>query len=95
MLVILLLLFVFESILIPSSSLSFRSNFIKIKMSQEGNNIAVPNAKKARTALEELKDGKFVRKDSIYRNIVSDDHPDFKPEKGRYHLYVANGKLYF
>jgi len=46
---------------------------------------------KARDSLAEMsKDGKFERRDSTYRQIVSDDHPIFKPERGRYHLYVAN-----
>jgi putative glutathione S-transferase len=45
---------------------------------------------KVRTALDEsdLK-GAFVRKDSIYRDIISKNSDTFKPESNRYHLYVA------
>jgi len=32
--------------------------------------------------------GAFVRTDSVYRDFISADHPQFKPEFGRYHLYV-------
>lgn len=44
-------------------------------------------------------DGHFIRKPSAFREFVSADHPTFKPEAGRYHLYVslacpwANGTL--
>lgn len=43
-------------------------------------------------AAEEIKDGKFVRMDSTFRNVVSPD-PDaeFPAEAGRYHLWVAYG----
>ncbi|PHS79769.1 MAG: glutathione-dependent reductase [Rhodospirillaceae bacterium] len=34
-------------------------------------------------------DGKFVRKDATYRNCITKDG-DFKPESGRYHLYVSH-----
>ncbi|MBO9574910.1 MAG: glutathione S-transferase family protein [Sphingobium sp.] len=43
-------------------------------------------------AAEEIKDGKFVRMDSTFRDAVSAD-PDgeFPAEKGRYHLWVSYG----
>jgi hypothetical protein len=35
----------------------------------------------SRTALDEMaKDGAFKRKDSVYRDFISDDNPRFKPE---------------
>lgn len=37
-----------------------------------------------------LQTGKFVRKDSVFREIISKDHPIFKPEKGRYVLYISH-----
>ena len=33
--------------------------------------------------------GKFKRQDSIFREVISHEHPEFKPESGRYHLYVS------
>lgn len=45
---------------------------------------------KARSALEETNEsGEFKRKDSTFREIISEDHPVFKPEAGRYHLYIS------
>ena len=46
---------------------------------------------KAHTAVDEKdKDGKFKRQDAGFRNWIS-SKPDsrFKPEKDRYHLYIA------
>jgi len=44
----------------------------------------------ARTALDESeKGGAFVRKDSTYRNWISEESEKFKPESGRYHLYIS------
>ena len=44
-----------------------------------------------RTALEEMtREGAFVRSDGVYREWVSEEHPVFKPESGRYHLYVSH-----
>lgn len=45
----------------------------------------------ARTALDELdSDGSFKRTDSVWRSWVSNEEGSrFKPEKDRYHLYVA------
>jgi len=41
---------------------------------------------------EEKSKGAFVRKESQHRNwIKADGSTDFRPEAGRYHLYVANG----
>eukprot|EP00607_Mallomonas_marina_P007093 CAMPEP_0182435772 /NCGR_PEP_ID=MMETSP1167-20130531/77550_1 /TAXON_ID=2988 /ORGANISM="Mallomonas Sp, Strain CCMP3275" /LENGTH=350 /DNA_ID=CAMNT_0024627179 /DNA_START=188 /DNA_END=1240 /DNA_ORIENTATION=+ len=47
--------------------------------------------RKAHTALDEIGrgDGKFKRVDSGHREIISVDHPIYKPESGRYHLYVS------
>jgi len=43
-------------------------------------------------AAEEIKDGKFVRMDSIFRDrISSDPGAAFPAEAGRYHLWVAYG----
>ena len=77
-----------ESFLFRAASTSFRSHTrSKIIMSTE----ETPKVN-VRDSLAELsKSGKFERRDSTYRQIVSDDHPIFKPEKGRYHLYVCNG----
>jgi len=33
--------------------------------------------------------GRFVRAESVYRDVIGEDHPVFKPEKGRYHLYIS------
>jgi glutathionyl-hydroquinone reductase len=43
------------------------------------------------TALDEVNDaGKFVRKESVYRNFVSTaSGAQFPPEKDRYHLYIS------
>jgi putative glutathione S-transferase len=44
----------------------------------------------ARTALAEMNPkGAFIRTDSAFRDIISSDHPIFKPESGRYHLYIS------
>lgn len=45
----------------------------------------------ARTALDEVsKDGAFRRKDAAWRNFISNEEGSkFKPEKDRYHLFVA------
>jgi len=43
-----------------------------------------------RDALQETSTtGEFVRKDSTFREVVSEAHPEFKPEAGRYRLYVS------
>lgn len=43
-----------------------------------------------RSSLEETDtSGEFKRKDSTFREIISEDHPVFKPEAGRYHLYIS------
>lgn len=47
-------------------------------------------ATKVHDALGEVaKTGKFVRTDSQFREIISKNHEEFKPAKGRYHLYVS------
>ncbi len=33
--------------------------------------------------------GKFNREESAFRSTISNDHDVYKPEKGRYHLYVS------
>lgn len=33
--------------------------------------------------------GAFVRTDSVFRDTISKDHPTYKPESGRYHLYIS------
>ena len=33
--------------------------------------------------------GSFVRTASGFREIISNDHPEFKPEFDRYHLYIS------
>ncbi|MEC7350323.1 MAG: glutathione S-transferase C-terminal domain-containing protein [Candidatus Thermoplasmatota archaeon] len=38
---------------------------------------------------EAFDDGAFVRKNSEFRDVISDDGP-FLPESGRYHLYVSH-----
>jgi len=48
----------------------------------EGNN-------SVRTALDENEKGAFVRKDATFRNWISEDSDRFKPESGRYHLYIS------
>jgi len=35
------------------------------------------------------KKGSYVRKDSVCRNVISADNESFKPEAGRYHLYIS------
>jgi putative glutathione S-transferase len=45
---------------------------------------------KVRSALDEANaSGEFVRKDSTFREVISVEHPEFKPEAGRYHLYIS------
>lgn len=45
---------------------------------------------KPRDSLAEVStDGGFVRKASTFRDIISTEHPIFKPESGRYHLYIS------
>ena len=45
---------------------------------------------KPRTALSEVEDGEFKRRDSSWRHWVSSEEgAQFPPEKDRYHLYVA------
>ena len=44
---------------------------------------------KARTTLEEHRNGTFVRKDAVFRNWISESSERFKPESGRYHLYIS------
>lgn len=39
--------------------------------------------------LEEMKQGSFVRSKSQFMNVISPSHELFKPEKGRYHLYLS------
>jgi len=46
---------------------------------------------KARTTLEEHEKGAFKRKDAVFRNWISEDSDRFKPESGRYHLYISYG----
>ncbi|CAM9395028.1 unnamed protein product [Chrysoparadoxa australica] len=36
-----------------------------------------------------MENAEFKRKSSTYRSMVSEESPRFKPEAGRYHLYVA------
>lgn len=33
--------------------------------------------------------GKFKRTASTFREIISDEHPVYKPEFGRYHVYIS------
>lgn len=33
--------------------------------------------------------GKFIRTASGFREVISNEHPIFKPEFGRYHLYIS------
>lgn len=41
-------------------------------------------------AMDDVKDGRFVRKASVFRNSIStDDDAKFRPEPDRYHLYVS------
>eukprot|EP00744_Colponema_vietnamica_P011390 GILI01016020.1.p1 GENE.GILI01016020.1~~GILI01016020.1.p1 ORF type:complete len:379 (+),score=78.73 GILI01016020.1:101-1138(+) len=43
-----------------------------------------------RTALQEVAvTGEFKRVASTFREVISKDHPIFKPEAGRYHLYIS------
>jgi glutathionyl-hydroquinone reductase len=45
---------------------------------------------KVRTSLEEMSaSGEYKRVDSTFREIISAEHPEFKPEAGRYHLYIS------
>ncbi len=48
------------------------------------------NHGKPHDALAEVNEtGKFVRTAAGFREIISVDHPVFKPEAGRYHLYIS------
>jgi putative glutathione S-transferase len=45
---------------------------------------------KAHDALAEVSvTGKFIRTASGFREIISADHPIYKPEFNRYHLYIS------
>mmetsp|Transcript_32428 Transcript_32428/g.54225 ORF Transcript_32428/g.54225 Transcript_32428/m.54225 type:complete len:347 (-) Transcript_32428:1008-2048(-) len=45
---------------------------------------------KAHDALAETNtEGKFVRTAAGFREVISPDHPVYKPESGRYHLYIS------
>lgn len=48
-------------------------------------------AKKVRTVLDEMSDnGELKRKDAAWRNLIErGEEAKFKPEKGRYHLFVS------
>uniref|UniRef100_A0A7S3XM83 GST C-terminal domain-containing protein n=1 Tax=Heterosigma akashiwo TaxID=2829 RepID=A0A7S3XM83_HETAK len=49
-----------------------------------------PPSKKAKTALDEMdKKGAFIRTDAGFRDWVSGSSEKFKPEAGRYHLYIS------
>jgi len=41
------------------------------------------------TLAEGDKEGRFVRSAATFREIISKDHPTFKPETGRYHLVIS------
>eukprot|EP01041_Mallomonas_annulata_P007626 gene7624-15613_t len=45
----------------------------------------------AHTALDEISknNGRFQRVESTFREIISNEHPEYKPESGRYHLYIS------
>ena len=43
----------------------------------------------AQSSLVEVKNGAFIRSESLFRDIVSIDHEIFKPEANRYHLYIS------
>jgi len=43
---------------------------------------------KTKNAFADEKDGKFKRDDSAFRDTI-DENSEFKPESGRYHLYVS------
>ena len=46
--------------------------------------------KRARDSLQEVDAaGRFVRKESTFREWISPSHPKYKPEADRYHLYLA------
>lgn len=46
--------------------------------------------KSHKSAMDDVKDGRFVRKASVFRNFISeDDGAKFRPEQDRYHLYVS------
>jgi len=52
--------------------------------------IAAKEASNARDSLAETNtQGRFVRTAAGYREIVSKDHPIFKPEFDRFHLYIS------
>jgi glutathionyl-hydroquinone reductase len=51
---------------------------------------ATGSVNKVRSALDETSaTGEFVRVASSFREKISPDHPVFKPEAGRYHLYIS------
>mmetsp|Transcript_18494 Transcript_18494/g.19259 ORF Transcript_18494/g.19259 Transcript_18494/m.19259 type:complete len:355 (+) Transcript_18494:66-1130(+) len=48
------------------------------------------NSTKGQTALTAIDEkGAFKRTASIYRDFISNDHPIYKPEANRYHLYIS------
>lgn len=50
--------------------------------------VTMSTSAKPKTALEELKDGKFTRSQSKHRSLI-EEGGEFPPESGRYHLHVA------
>jgi hypothetical protein len=70
-----------------------RNNLLKFSQSIfaiTSRNMSYKPTGKARTSLEEMdKSGEYKRTDSTFREIISADHPEFKPEAGRYHLYIS------
>lgn len=45
---------------------------------------------KPRDSLNEVAiDGHFIRTPSTYREVISPEHPTYKPEADRYHLYIS------
>ncbi|GAA93798.1 uncharacterized protein L969DRAFT_21721 [Mixia osmundae IAM 14324] len=49
------------------------------------------SAKEARIYTQADKDGQFRRQNAFFRDTISADHPVFKPDSGRYLLYVNTG----
>lgn len=56
-------------------------------MSSFVNNTENVKGQTALTAIDEK--GAFKRTASIYRDVISIDHPIYKPEPNRYHLYIS------
>ena len=77
-------------LLVPLRAAPFRSFQTSHKLFNMANTNTDMKIHKAHDALAEVSvTGKFIRTASGFREIISADHPVYKPEFHRYHLYIS------